>query len=394
MTTAPQYDRPALVTGGDHQGLAAVRCLARHGVSVYVCDHEHSIARYSRFCKGYFRAPPPREVERYVEFLLQLGRRPELSGAVLIPDSDEQVYAMATHRDELAKCFTVSVPPWTVIEPVYVKSSTYARAARLGIPAPRTLQAQDAGEARKLVDQYPVILKPSIRDHYYRETKTKALLVSGPTEMESRFREMQRVIPPAEILIQELVPGGASRLYSAGVFFKNGRVRAGIVGRRSRQHPMDFGHATTFAEMVDLPELICRAERFLAEIDYYGIAEVEFLHDTRDNEYKLIEINPRIWGWHLLAIANGVKLPLYEYQDLIGQDMEVPVVSSPPIKWVRLITDLPTFVREWYGGRMKWSNWIASLRRPLQFSVWAADDPLPCLMESLLLPYIYWKRGF
>ncbi len=396
MKTTMQQRRPVLVTGGDHQGLAAVRCLARHGVPVYVCDHEHCIARYSRHCRGFFKAPPPREDERYAEFLISLGRRPELSGAVLIPDSDEQVYALSKHRDALAEHFLVSVPSWSVIEKVYVKALTYELAGRIGIPAPATWRATDAEEARKMPLPYPVILKPSIRDHYYRETKIKAFKVSGPEEMEGLYRRMRQILPPSEILIQELIPGGPRRLYSAGVFFKDGKVRAGIVGRRSRQHPMDFGHATTFAEVADIPELIRRAEILLSAIGYYGIAEVEFLHDARDEEYKLIEINPRIWGWHLLAIANEVELPWYEYLDLCGQCMpDVPIpASASSLKWVRMVTDLPVALSEWMGGRMRFREWQKSLAGPKRFSVWAADDPLPCLMESLLLPYLYWKRGF
>lgn len=385
---------PALITGGDHQGLAALRCLGRRGIPVYVCDHEHSIARYSRYCRGFFRAPPPSEVDRYVDFLLTLGRRPDLTGTVLIPDSDEQVYAISTHREALAKAFIVSVPPWPVIENVYIKAKTYEIAERIGIPAPKTWRASNAEAAARLPVNYPVILKPSIRDHYYRETRIKAFRVSDPEEMARLYRKMQDLLPPEEILIQELIPGGASRLYSAGVFFKDGSVRAGIVGRRARQHPMDFGHATTFAEMAHIPELIRRAERFLAAIGYYGIAEVEFLQDARDDEFKLIEVNPRIWGWHLLAIANGIELPFYAYCDLIGEEFSPPVETGDPVKWVRMVTDVPVVLGEWIHGRLRLRDWWRSLRGPRRFSVWSAEDPWPCLMETLLLPYLYWKRGF
>lgn len=385
-----------LLTGGDHQGLAALRCLARHGVPVYVCDHEHSIARYSKYCRGLFAAPPPSETDQYAEFLWSLGHRPELQGAVLIADSDEQVYAIAQHRDRLSECFRVSVPPWPVVENVYVKASTYQVAKKLGIPAPITHRASSAKEAVDLPIQYPVILKPSIRDHYYRHTKVKAVRVSGAEELERCFVKMQQIIPAEEILIQELVPGGPRRLYSAGVFFKEGRVQAGIVGRRSRQHPMDFGHATTFAELVELPELIQRAEKLLASIGYYGIAEVEFLHDARDDEFKLLEVNPRIWGWHLLAIANGVELPWYLYLDMVDPRGEkiVPARRTPPVKWVRMITDVPVVISECLKGRMQVREWWRSLAGPKQFSVWASDDPLPCVMEMLLTPYLYYVRGF
>ena len=90
------------------------------------------------------------------------------------------------------------------------------------------------------------------------------------------------------------------------------KIVTGIMARRARQHPMDFGHASTFAELVKIPEIQQIAEKFLSLIDYYGICEVEFIQDPRDGKYKLIEVNPRVWGWHTLAIAAGVDLPYLE----------------------------------------------------------------------------------
>ena len=56
-------------------------------------------------------------------------------------------------------------------------------------------------------------------------------------------------------MIQELIPGGSSHLFSVGSFYKDGDFLGKVVARRARQHPMDFGHATTYAETVDEPEL-------------------------------------------------------------------------------------------------------------------------------------------
>ena len=43
---------------------------------------------------------------------------------------------------------------------------------------------------------------------------------------------------------------------------------------------MDFGHASTFAEIVDIPEIKEISEKFLNLIGYYGIGEVEFMQDS------------------------------------------------------------------------------------------------------------------
>lgn len=83
-----------------------------------------------------------------------------------------------------------------------------------------------------------------------------------------------------------------------------------MVARRRRQHPHEFGRATTFAETVDLPVLEERSERLLATLEYYGLAEVEYKQDPRDGEYKLLDFNARAWGYHSLGAEAGVDFPL------------------------------------------------------------------------------------
>ena len=52
------------------------------------------------------------------------------------------------------------------------------------------------------------------------------------------------------------------------------------------------------------------AEKLLESIYYYGIAEIEFVIDKRDNIPKLMEINPRFWGSLQGAISAGVDFPV------------------------------------------------------------------------------------
>jgi predicted ATP-grasp superfamily ATP-dependent carboligase len=156
---------------------------------------------------------------------------------------------------------------------------------------------------------------------------------------------------------------------------------------------MDFGHATTFAELVDIPEMQKIAEQFLSLINYYGIAEVEFMKDPQNGEYKLLEVNPRVWGWHSLAIAAGVDFPYILYRDMIGEKIEF----KPPLKhlkWVRLTTDIPTVFLEIIKGRMKIADYITSMKGKKEFAVFSFSDPLPFLVEVAMIPYLWKKRGF
>jgi predicted ATP-grasp superfamily ATP-dependent carboligase len=87
---------------------------------------------------------------------------------------------------------------------------------------------------------------------------------------------------------------------------------------------MDFGHATTYAVTVDIPELEILARRFLRAMGYYGLSEIEFMQDDRDGRYKLIEMNPRTWGWHTLGLwtLSGPAVPCSF--DMLGNKSNQP----------------------------------------------------------------------
>jgi D-aspartate ligase len=384
-----------VITGGDFQALGVLRSLAKRDIPIIMLDCDHCISKYSRFKKRFFRSPRPSDNQSYVDFLIDMAKREKIhrNRWVIFPNSDETVYVLSKYKNILEEFYRVTTPGWEVIQNVYIKKNTYQVAEKNGIPIPATYCPDGLQELVKLSLNYPIVIKPSIRDHFYSKVKIKAFRVNNKEELIKTYEYVCSIIEPSEILIQEFIPGGPNHLYSFCPFFKEGEVLTSITARRARQHPMDFGHASTFAELVDIPELQKIAERFLGLIDYYGFAEVEFMQDPRDGNYKLIEINPRVWGWHTIAIASGVDLPFLLYQDMIGEQIDVQLPIDH-VKWIRLITDIPTVLSEIIKGRLKISDYLKSMEGKKEFAVFALNDPLPFLAEVALLPYLWVKRGF
>ena len=383
----------AVITGGDFQALGALRTLGRKDIPVILLDSDPCISRYSRYKKKFFRAPYPSEKESYVNFLIHLAEREKIHGWVVFPNNDETVYILSKYKDILGEFYRIPTPRWEVIRNIHIKKNTYQLAEKNGIPIPKTYYPQNLEELLKLDLQFPVVIKPSIRDNFYSKVKIKAFRINNREELIRTYQAVCSIIHPSEVLVQDFIPAGASQLYSFCPFFKKGKTISGITARRARQHPMDFGHASTFAELVDIPELHKISEQFLSLIGFYGIAEVEFMKDPRDGKYKLIEVNPRVWGWHTLAIAAGVDLPYLLYQDMIGEEIKVQVPSNH-IKWVRLATDIPTAFTEILKGNMKLVDYVASMKGKKEFAVFCLDDPLPFFAEIAMIPYLWKKRGF
>ena len=384
----------AVVIGGDYQGLGIVRSLGRRGVPVVVVDDERSIARHSRYTSLMLRAANLRDEDTTVEALVSACREHGLEGWVLFPTREETVAALARHREELGRLFRIPTPPWEVTKWAWDKRNTYRRAAELGIPAPRTWYATGLEDVHKIDAAPPFAIKPAIKEHFIYKTKCKAWRADSRSELVARFHDAAAVVGTGEVIVQELIPGSGERQFAYCAFFKNGRAHASMVVRRLRQHPPEFGRASTFVETVDLPELETLSARFLRSIDYYGLVELEYKHDERDGCYKLLDVNARTWGYHSVAQRAGVDFPYVLFADQVGLPAPDAARARPGVFWIRLATDVPTALVELVGGRLDWRGYLRSLSASNVESVFTRDDPRPGMAELALLPYLSVKRGF
>ncbi len=385
----------ALVIGGDFQGLGIIKSLAINGIPTVLIDSELCIGKFSRYKSKFLNCPDVKKKSIFLNFLKTLAKDENLQGWVVYPNNDEVVRFLAENKEELEEFYRIPTPKWEISKLIYDKKLTYQLADKIGISIPQTFYPKKPNELSKLKLEFPVIIKPSIRDHFYSKTKCKAIMVRNKEELVKGYKEACLVIDPSEVMIQELIPGGANNLFSLGVLFKNGKVIAKIMAKRSRQHPMDFGHATTYAESIYIPELEELGTQILKAIDYYGLAEVEFMYDPRDNKYKFLEINGRVWGWHTLARAAGVDLPYLLYKSMMGEKILTNGTFAEGVKWIRPITDVPTATLEILKGKMKLKNYLRSFKGKKEFApAFSLDDPLPFVFELILLPYLWRKRGF
>lgn len=383
----------AIVVGGCFQGLGIVRSLGRHNVPVCIIDDERSISRFSRYATYAVQVANLRDERETVNTVLEVGRRFGLEGWVLYPTRDETVAAFSRYRSELMEQFRVPTPDWDVIRWAWDKRNTYRLAGELGIPAPRTWYPQDLSELEKIEVDLPLVIKPAIKEHFIYATKAKAWRANTRQDLVERFQQAAALVGPGEVMIQELIPGDGQQQFSYCAFFKDGRAVGSMVAQRLRQHPPEFGRASTFVRTIELPILESLSERILQAIKYYGLVELEYKLDLRDGQYKLLDINARTWGYHSLGQQAGVDFPYLLFSDQIGEAAET-CKAQAGVRWVRLVTDLATGAVEIMDGHLGLRTYLQSLKGIDVESVFSRKDPLPGLVELALIPYLFAKRGF
>ncbi len=382
----------AIVLGGDYQGLGIVRSLGRRGVPVCVVDDEHSIARVSRYTSCWERIADLGDEERLVEDLLRIGRERDLAGWVLFPTRDETVAAIARNRERLASFFRVPTAGWETIRWAWDKRSTYELAESLGVPAPRTWQPASVEELDAIDGQPPFAIKPAIKEHFFYETKAKAWRADSLAELRELVAKALDIVGPGEVLVQELIPGDGEQQYAYGALYEDGEPVATMVARRLRQHPPEFGRASTYVETIEAPEVEELSRQLLGKIRFSGLVELEFKRDPRNGAFKLLDFNARTWGYHTIAGEAGVDFPYLLFRRQLGQPVEAQRARSG-VRWVRILTDLPTAIGEILRGRLRTRPYLNSLRRAHTEAVFSREDPLPGLAELALIPYLAVKRG-
>ena len=382
-----------VVIGGDYQGLGIVRSLGRRGFPVCIIDDELSIARYSKYATHFVRVKNLRDEQETIKALLDAGRRLKLHGWVLYPTRDETVAALSRHKEVLSHGFRVPTAGWETVKWAWDKRNTYKLASELGIQIPRTWFPQSVEDLSRIDAAFPLIIKPAIKEHFVYATKAKAWRVDNREELLSRFKEASKFVPAAELMIQDLIPGGSGQQYGYCAFFKAGRAIGSIMTHNIRSHPPQFGRSSTFVETIDLPVIEQSAQQFLRAINYYGLVEVEFRLDPRDGQYKLLDVNARTWGYHSLGAAAGVDFSRILFEDQIGEPVQ-PVRAQSGITWIRLATDFPVGILSVLKGQLSLMAYLKSVTTFDTESVFAFEDPLPSAVETAMIPYLYYKRGY
>jgi predicted ATP-grasp superfamily ATP-dependent carboligase len=137
-------------------------------------------------------------------------------------------------------------------------------------------------------------------------------------------------------------------------------------------------------ETIDCPALDEPSRRLIAESGFNGLVEIEYKVDSATGRTLLLDINPRVWGWHTLCGRAGVDFPWLLWLAQRGEELP-RAVARPGVRWVRLSTDLPTAVKEIAHGRLPARKYLASLLPPHEGAIFARDDPRPGLVELPML---------
>jgi D-aspartate ligase len=382
----------AVVLGSDFKALGVIRSLGRRGVRSVVIDNTPRSAWFSRYVSQRIKWPGSMDSEAFVRFLLKIAKTYHLEQSVLYPTQDEAVELVAQNTQSLGQVYRLATQHWDVIRWASDKRLTHHMAQEVGIPYPTTWYPANEQDLKATELQFPVIIKPAISVRLQYTLHLKALPAHNWDELLAHYRLAARIIKPAEIMVQEIIPGDGYTQYSVGTYCKNGQIVASMTARRTRQYPIDYGLGSSFVEALEVPDITAYAAKLLQFMNVSGMVEVEFKYDQRNQQYKLLDINVRPWGWHTLCIACGLDFPYIQHCDILGASPVDCTQLTPhyDYHWARLLTDVLAAMQYIREGSITPAAYLSSFWVNTTFSVFDERDPLPVLGDFAMAL----RRGF
>ncbi len=375
----------AIVFGGHVQGYGIIKIFGESKIPTILIDRSNkNIAKHSKYCWLFIEC----EDDDVISLLSSLNKYSELKGWLLFPTDDYYVRILSQNREELSNFFNVTVDDWGVIKHFFNKRFSYPLASENNIPIPETHYPNSIEDIEIISEkiEYPCIIKPAIMLDFYKYFGQKVFVCKNKMELLKNYTKALKILQPEELLIQEIIPGNCENQYSVGMFFDRDKSYNLISGRRKRQHPIDFGNATTFAETVNIPILIEYAEKILKAVNFSGICEVEFKYDSRTKEFKFFEVNPRTWKWHMISEVADIPFLLSIYHFMLYHK---PIIKKEfnIVGWRDLVTDVPIILKLFFTG-----NLIRSRNKQVISAVFNKKDCKPFIYQLIYIFYFLVKR--
>ncbi|MDG6250467.1 ATP-grasp domain-containing protein [Methanocalculus sp.] len=356
--------------GRSRAALAIVRSLGKKGIKVIAGE---SMAVCSTFFSKYVQErvvypDPDRYPEQFADFMHDFVKNNDLD--MIIPVRDSTTLTLSKFKQRFSPYVKIPLADYETLTIGRDKAKTIRLAEELNIPHPKTTYTEHPDFERIKEDfSFPVVVKP-------RESSGSRgiIYVQSPEELEDAYLKSRSLF--GNLMVQEFIPYGGA--YGTSLLLNQGEVRAFFSHKRIREYPISGG-PSTLREGIRNPKLERYAMDLLTSIKWHGVAMVEFRKDSRTDEYKLMEINPRFWGSLALPIFSGVDFPYLLYRMTIDGDVE-PVCDYPvgmrsrwlifgDILWLlgssNKITAIPEF--------LKFRN------ENLCYDTLSVDDPFPAL---------------
>lgn len=315
-------------------GIAVARSLKQHNPKLEIIGLSYDIndpGHYMDFCidKSYLLTSPTYGWAGIYEKLKKI--KEDVGLDLIIPCLDAELPLFILHQKELEEigilCFLPSAEQFQLRD----KKELTTFSQNLDSIYPKTFSVHSHDEISKTMEKEKMSFPLMIKGKYYQAYKVHNL-----EQCFHRFTEIANDwgLP---VLIQEIVSGEEINLIGLG----DGKgSHTGLMAIK-KLSTTTLGKIWT-GVTIQNSELIKKAESFLKKTNWKGPFELEYIID--ENQFYLIEINPRFPAWAYFSTGCGLNLPAHIISILEGENFNTAFETPTGKLFVRysyeLITDI------------------------------------------------------
>lgn len=390
--TFSERSQKALVLGvDDRSALTVTRSLGRRGIEVHLgIDQPYSIAQFSRYTRKVIRFPGAgRTPELWLEKLAEHLAREKYE--LVIPTVDKYLVPVVQNRARLEKLAKFAIPDERGFRYTYDKRQTLELAESLGVPCPRSAEMRSLEGLERVIEEFgfPLILKP-VSSKVWRDNLRYDLSVTLARDRAELERKLPALLALCPVLIQTFHQGvGVGQEF----LMKNGEALA--VFQHERVHEPQKGGGSSYRKSVEIdPQLLRHSLKLLQELNWTGVAMVEYKYDKSSGAAVFMEINGRFWGSLPLAVAAGMDFPAWLFDMLVNDRLPQHVQYRKNLYVRNPVRDLDWLKENFradksdpFGLTLPWRAVLGEAKNLLLFRerwdtiVW--DDPKPGVKQLL-----------
>jgi predicted ATP-grasp superfamily ATP-dependent carboligase len=296
--------RVLVLDGHWNKSVAAIRSLARHGMTVTVGESSRLAAgMLSRYPVRRLCYPAPRQAPAaFLDWLEQevaTGRHD-----LLLPMELHTLLLISSERHRFAHHVRLPFAPHAILCRAAGKIAATQAARAAGLPVPASLALDTETTAAQLTDTLglPLVLKPD-----QGEGGRGLFYCHDLTELEHALAVISQ--GSQAYLAQELVAATGHGLGVSVLMDAQQQVLASFTHERLREYPVRGG-PSSLRRATRHEQAEHDAVALLRHLKWQGVAMVEFKVDADTGQAFFLEINPRFWGSLPLAIKAGVDFPV------------------------------------------------------------------------------------
>lgn len=282
-----------------------------------------------------FHLLPPGNSKKYMNSLLNICKKNKVN--VVVPNSASEILTISKNLHLLhSNKISATVSTYDSVKKTMSKSEAYAILRKNGVSVPDFYLVKDKKEFRRAIENLgypnkPVCFKPS--DYIYsggargfrilkkENSIDEIILKNKPDSAQIDYETTMRLFGKNKklvLLVMEYLPGDE---YSVYVLAKDGKMEYCIPQLRERLE-QSYSFEASVRKNNEI-STICEKIIKCMNLDYNSNIQIKF---SKNNQPKIVEINPRMGGSIALSAAAGVNLPYLSIKMALGEKLPKPKI--------------------------------------------------------------------